>query len=73
MSLSFIKNVIDDNKDDSKCKVKTIVIPVIVGHNWNNLKIVQKILTYLLHGAESFLRSYLVLQLSRNSPHFWNL
>jgi len=27
-------------------------------------------LTYLFHGAESFLRSYPVLRKSRNSPHF---
>jgi len=28
------------------------------------------LLTYLLHGAESFLSSYLVCSYSRNSPHF---
>jgi len=30
----------------------------------------KHVLTYLLHGAESFLRSQLVCSLSRNSPHF---
>jgi len=43
MSLSFINTIIDDDKDDNNCKVKTKVIPVITGHNWNNLKIIQKI------------------------------
>ena len=31
------------------------------------------LLTYLLHGAESFLRSEMVFRQSRNSPHFTEL
>jgi len=37
--------------------------PVTGGHPLQRL-------TYLLHGAESLLRSQLVLSYSRNSPHF---
>jgi len=43
MSLRFINSTIDDDKDDSKCKVKIKVRPEIIGYNWNNLKIIQKI------------------------------
>jgi len=36
----------------------------------NALMISYDLLTYLLHGAESFLRSYLVLQLVKKFPTF---
>jgi len=33
----------------------------------------ETLLTYLLHGADSFMSSYLVCSQSRNSPHFTEL
>jgi len=41
----------------------------ILGVILNSIKCVD-LITYLLHGAEYFLRSYSVLSWSRNTPHF---